>query len=149
MANPPPPPNHSSLQAVAKADALQKEVAALKSAGGSTSAGSTGGDLKADQMSQIASLEATVATLTAALASRPEASTSSPTPAGGAAFATPRRSAYAPNTPKLEAKTPGGVMRDLEGFSPDGMRSHAESLVISNDLLRQELAALKLQFSER
>ena len=56
---------------------------------------------------------------------------------------TPRR--IASQTPGRGAppKTPSGAMMEMSNMSPESLRERAESLIISNDLLRQELNASK------
>jgi chromosome segregation ATPase len=53
---------------------------------------------------------------------------------------TPLRMAGMGNAPP---KTPSGAMLEMDSLSPDSLRERAESLLISNDLLRDELLVAK------
>ncbi|KAJ1467839.1 hypothetical protein T484DRAFT_2315140 [Baffinella frigidus] len=62
-----------------------------------------------------------------------------PSRAKSAAFLTPGKS----KKPAAAPRTPSGFMLEVDCLSPDGLKEHLESLAISNDLLRQELAGIR------
>ena len=100
---------------------------------------------EASARAELAKVKARLGSLEAANKTQGALSCTSPLPTdsvGALPSFTPLRTGATPGK-GMVPKTPSGAMMEMESMSPESLRQRAESLLISNDLLRQELNAAK------